>query len=429
MKTLLLTLALTAGVQSALANEVNPLSKKIDEHIIALEKSMMGSNAKLQVIPWSIMDAKENQFWAATIDAYDFLLQNQIGARYLFLYSAARVSSLPYEVRIEALRKWLLSEDNRILGQGLPDHHYASWKNKIRALNKSIDDLALAPSIPVTPEKKGTALETKALLKELKTAINKKSVTKVQKLKASNEEINYLHVSATALVFLCIGLIYPRKKKVIKRVVRQKVLLPEVPQLQAEIPQVQLYPDLPPLPVEEPTPGVEAQAEIAEEEIIATNTFKPLPPGISIEDECRIVLEENAHLINLANLSVHPMARSPFKTNVHAPQDKIKEALEWLVKGTIAVANISETRPSHMEWKCHENDGRVTVEFILHGTECDTKTLSKNAILDGDGSAPAHFGRTEATLNDYLPAISFRSQNKKTIISFGVDTSMREMTH
>lgn len=419
MKTFVLALSLATGIQSALAIEINPLSKKIDDHIIALEKSMMGSNAKLQVIPWNLMDAKENNFWSATTDAYDFLMQHQISSRYLFLYSAAKVSSLPYEVRIEALRKWLLSEDNRILGQGLPDQLYAGWKNKVNALNKSIDELASPPEIPVTPDKTAAVLKTKSLLKELKSAINKNNGRKVQTLKAADEGINYLHVSATALIFLCVGLLYPRKKKVIKRVVRQKVVLPEATQLSTE---------LPPLPVEETTPAVEVQAAIAEEEMVEENTFSPLP-GISIEDECRLVLEENTHLINLANLDVHPMARSPFKTNVHAPQDKIKEALEWLVKGTIAVANISETRPSHLEWKCHENDGRVTVEFILHGTECDTKTLSKNAILDGEGSAPAHFGRTEASLNDYSPAVSFRSNNKKTTISFGVDTSTREMTH
>jgi len=150
---------------------------------------------------------------------------------------------------------------------------------------------------------------------------------------------------------------------------------------------------------------------------------------VSLEDECRKILDENSHLLEAAQLKIHPAARSPFKTTINVPHEKVTEALNWLLKGTIAVANSSGAKVSHVEWNCKERSGRISLEFVLHGLECDFKSLYLNTLIDGDGSASAHFGRTEMALNGYLPAVGFKSGNQRTTVSLGIDAFSEQLNH
>jgi hypothetical protein len=116
---------------------------------------------------------------------------------------------------------------------------------------------------------------------------------------------------------------------------------------------------------------------------------------------------------------------------VNAPQESVYEALDWLLKGTIAIANANAngTKISRMEWNCKEQSGRVSLEFVLHGLECDFKTLYLNTLVDGNFSAPAHFGRSEMALSDHYPTIAFKSGLKKTTVSLGLDSKSNQMNH
>jgi hypothetical protein len=151
--------------------------------------------------------------------------------------------------------------------------------------------------------------------------------------------------------------------------------------------------------------------------------------GVNIEEECKKILEGNNYLLGLSSLKVQPGVRSPFKTTINSSSEKVAEALQWLLKGTIAVVNTSGGKVSHMEWNCKEQDGRVSVEFILHGIEVDFKSLYLNTLMDGSGSATAHFGRSEMTLDGHLPVVGFKCGNRKTTVSLGLDSYTGQLNH
>ena len=145
--------------------------------------------------------------------------------------------------------------------------------------------------------------------------------------------------------------------------------------------------------------------------------------GVSLEEKWRSTLETHDYLLNIADLKVHPSQRSPFNTRLNVPEDKVNEALQWLIKGTLAIANGSSQKATHIDWSCQERNGRVCLEVTLHGIECDAEKLYYNVLSDGSGSAPAHFGRTEMVLSDHLATVGIKSLKKKTIVNFAMDAS------
>jgi hypothetical protein len=381
----------------------NDLMNKLDQKIAKLEKSPITTSTKSVQVPWSLLDKKEAQLWNSIVVAYDMLKSNARTERYNFMYEAMKAASQGHPNRIQALNSWIKKEHARMLSMGMNQAFYVKWNGYVEKIHFAIRNLSGdRPQVNVPFEKSNA--EYISFLKDIRNDL-KDAPAMVSEAPAAATEENYsflMILAGACLSFFAFGYMTSQKKKPKTRIIVKKVIQREV------------APVLPSLPDE------------------AFDTIKEIRStdySTSIEEECRKVLSNNQHLLDVADLRLTPTARSPFKSNVNVPSETVSEALQWLLKGTIAIANTSGSKISHMEWKCIENDGRVSLDFILHGLECDSKSLYLNALVDGDSSAPAHFNRTETTLDGFAANVSFRSGNKKTVVSLGMDSLTDMVSH
>ena len=408
MKYLISPIFATLLVSSAFAS--SDAMKKIDEKIAKLEKNPITTSTKTVQVPWALHDKKEAQLWISIVNAYDMLKSNARTERYNFMYEAMRATSLGHPNRIAALNAWIKKENARMLSMGMNPAFYSKWNGYVEKIHFAIRNLSAdRPAIHVPFEKSNAEYISflKGIREDLKNApVAADSENSEIQSEISNAETysNLMIMIGACLAFFSAGYIISQRKKPVRKVVqvRREVVYKEVA-------------SLPTLP----------------DEAFETNipAAKSADYSTSIEEACRKVLNENQHLLDVADLRLTPMTRSPFKSNVNAPSETVSEALQWLLKGTIAIANTSGAKISHMEWKCIENQGRVSLDFILHGLECDSKSLYLNALVDGDASAPAHFNRTETTLDGFGANVSFRSGNKKTVVSLGMDSLTDMVSH
>lgn len=410
MKYLISPIFATLLVSSAFASN-SDVMRKLDEKIKKLEKSPITTQTKTVQVPWSLHDKREAQLWISVVNAYDMLKSNARTERYNFMYEAMRATSLGHPNRIQALNAWIKKENARMLSMGMNKAFYTKWNAYVEKIHFAIRNLSAdRPQIHVPFEKSNA--EYISFLKDMRTDFKEaldqteSPVSAVQsEIQTSENYSNVMILFGACLAFFSVGYMFSQKKKPKRRVIpaaaRKKVVQ-------------EVAPVLPSLPDE-------AFETVAPMKVAEYST--------SIEEECRKVLNSNQHLLEVADLRLTPMARSPFKSNVNAPSEAVSEALQWLLKGTIAIANTSGSKISHMEWKCVENQGRVSLDFILHGLECDSKSLYLNALVDGDSSAPAHFNRTETSLDGFGANVSFRSGNKKTVVSLGMDSLTDIVSH
>jgi hypothetical protein len=351
--------------------------------------------------------SRETELWNSITAGYDHLRSYDIDLRHRFLYQASRASAKPVNQRVSALRNWIKEQNHLIQRLGQNRNFYIQW-NKIHSMvNQAISQYAAPlPDIEVVfSENKGVSADFLSSVKEqIEGAIASATASNMKKpeLDERSENVDFnqygIYLMAMLVSFL-MGLSLAKSKKV-------KIL---------EIEKN----DPPPLPV------------IVPEKTIPTKMSDAVffDDGVSLEEECRKIIEHSSYLLDIAQLKILPYTRSPFKTKVDAPAKKVSEALSWLLKGTLAIANSNEGKISHLEWHCHEQYGRVSLEFILHGLECDLKGLYLNTLIEGDSSAPAHFGRSEMALADHLASIGFKTGNKKTTISLGLDTFTSAQSH
>lgn len=103
--------------------------------------------------------------------------------------------------------------------------------------------------------------------------------------------------------------------------------------------------------------------------------------------------------------------------------------MNYFLKGAIALANGNQKTPTHVDWNCAEKMGRLYLEINLNGLQSDQKSLYLNALMDGIGSAPAHFGRTEQILSEALPVVSLRSTDKKTTVTLSLEGNFPSSAH
>lgn len=371
------------GHQSVLA--------RIDTKLQSLT-GQVGDSHKVETLsPWSVVDARESGFWQAVTEGYNLLMANRQKERYNFLYEASRASSKMHPERISALNDWLKTENKRIYGLGLSFDFYEKWKLSHAKISKAIQELAKErPALASEADAHSALLENKAFLEDIKQDLIKENASGIK-------NFNFLYAAIAGLICFGLGLLFSTRK------------------------QTEVHPsfeELPPLP------------ELPEEVEEAFNNDRPVSgPAVSLEEVCRNALSSNRYLLELSQIKVNVDNRSPFKTTVNASENKIAEALQWLVKGTIALVNTAKAPVSHLDWKCKEQNGRVSLEFILHGVEVDQRQLYQNAVIDGDRSACAHFGRSENVLNGHQPVIAYRIGNKKTTISLGLETNQTGLNH
>lgn len=398
-------------VSSAFASE--EVMRKLDERIKKLESSPVTSITKTVHVPWSLHEKKEAQLWTSVLNAYDMLKSNARLERYNFIYEALRAGSLGHPERIGALEVWIKNENARLQKMGFNPTFYAKWDHYVQEVLTAIKGLNTERPQMQVPFKKSNS-EYITLLKEVREDLKNSVATQATmsnieaRTSSSKNTSDMMILISACLVFFAGGYAISQRKKPVRKVVKikERVVYREAPQA------------LPSLPDEA------FDTVTSEMKINKTTNY-----STSLEEECSKVLTDNQHLLEIAALKLTPMTRSPFKSTVNAPSDTVNEALQWLLKGTIAIANTSGSKISHMEWKCIENQGRVSIDFILHGLECDSKSLYLNTLLDGEASAPAHFNRTETTLDGFGANVSFRSGNKKTVVSLGMDSLTGIVSH
>ena len=382
------------------ANEINHVINKIDQRLNQAEELQNNTN----FLAVNGMERNEAKLWTSIVGAYDLLKQFSVGERYFFMYQAMQANTLAGPEKIKSLETWLKKENAKILAENLYPGFYVKWKIHVANITAALNEL----SKPVTKTDSTEAAAAmrrlnNAFLNELKSDLKEIKIPAPVVVKATPEVApkaiepsetspsNLVEMFAASLICLAVGLFFGRNKEV-KTVKKTK------------------------------TKQKVAQEVEVKETVAAVATTVTHHPGVNLEQACNDTLENNLHLLEIANLTVHPTNRSPFKSTVHAPSEKVLEALNWLLKGTIAVANTQSNKVSSMEWTCRETAGRVSLEFTLHGIECNYKSLYLNAMVEGESSAPAHFGRSEMALEGHLPTVQFKSGMNRTIVSLGLDS-------
>jgi hypothetical protein len=399
-------------------NNLDTVLESIDKKIIELntknrtiELQNRSSSSQL-----NNLDAKRSKFLKASLSAYDYMRSKAMNERYSFIYnlSVVMADSTQDKTNTAALKAWIDHENGRVVKTGIHSDFYSGWYKHTTSLKSHIADIESAqtklaefqaPESLLNDQHKylsqlRSQVSNLALMKDsvnLHSAANlKQNATAVNS--SEDRSLSYLILFLCSLLSLAVGFFFKRKK--------------------AARPLQTINDDL----------YTEMLLALPDDEF---ETFTPINNSekVSLEEECRKLISENGHLIELSQVQFHPSPISPFKTNVHAPADKVSDALNWLLKGTLAIINLSGSKASHLEWKLKESDGRVSVDFIIHGIECDYKSLYLNTIFEGEASAPAHFGRSEMVLDGHLPAVQFKTGNKRTIISLGLDSSHHSVSH
>lgn len=302
--------------------------------------------------------ARDAELWTSIVATYDLMKSSNLTERYNFMYEAMRATSLGHPERIKALNSWLSKEDSRILSKKLPSTFNGKWKDHVQKIRTSIGRVAELPSARPPHT---------SFLSKLEGDLKRLTSVREENLRAEKKEKNLPLVILGTLSILGLLTTYLFRRKLFR----------------------------------------------SQEEASFNDD--------SIEAICNSVLMRNGNSLEDAKISLKPHLRSPFHTESDIPEEKVTEAVEWLVKGAALIAKSMKT-PSQLEWKCSESSGRISLEMTLHGFESDFKRLYMNTVEHLENSAPAHFGRSEVALEGYLPAVMFRSSTNKTTISLSMDS-------
>lgn len=400
MKSLIVLIGLTLSFANS-ASSVDKVNAQLDEVGHFLEKISNNDNERNAEIADVLNDLnqKERRLWTSIIATYDFLKLSDLKERYIFMYRA--IEALTSESgKTEALKMWSKTVKSDIYRIGLNHRFYDTFRSRMAKVDSDILELekghrtlpAITSASQISPEilqkLKNSIQESQRLLKSVKTPAQLPAP--VAKKQAPENHLGY---AALTLLSMIVGVFLGKRK-----------------QTKSQFPQL-------------------SEKEIAAFDATETPKSTISSSGVSLEEKCEASLQENAHLFKVANLKVYPVMRSPFNTKVNAPEDKVEEALTYLLKGALAIANSTGKGNSHLEWSCKEQFGRVSLDLILHGIECDSKSLYQNVLIEKEASAPAHFGRTEMALNGHLPSVRVKSANQRTIISFGLESSPQTLSH
>lgn len=342
----------------------------------------------------------EDRFWTSVIEAYDFLKTVNLNERYFFMYEAMRSQTMKEKARETYLTQWIAKEDSKIQERLISSELKAKWSKLVKRIQYGIKFKSEATNL----------VQELKFLNDLRSEVHslqnssKMFVTPVKsrpvEVVARTQNNSSRELGILALIFVAtwgaffIGRLRKPSEKTQK--IQEFNSFEET---------------LPPLPFEEVT-------------VQPTNV-----QTVNLEDEWRTLLDESSHLFENAEVTIANVQKTPFKTSVRVSSEKLKEALEFFLKGTISMINSSPTKATNLNWNCVETGGRVYLEFTINEIECNEKSLYYNALMDGNTSAPSHFGRAEQILEDYLPAVSISSQAKRTRVSLGLEATQNTMSY
>ncbi|HLT22404.1 MAG TPA: hypothetical protein VKZ84_03135 [Bacteriovoracaceae bacterium] len=408
MKKLLLAVCLTST--SAFALSMDPIDKiqnRIDEQVKIIEKSFKDQSTQQQntIARIDQISNSESNIWSQIIDLYELYRVNGIHERYFFLLEATNSMTLPLDQRGLYLEEWAQTMDDRAYALGLSPRFYNSWKPKMSVLTSQIQDLVTnsrqnlgeQPAPVTVPTSK--IKELSKSLKDLPPQIVEKEVI----VKDTSNQTNLYYLLGAFLAGCSLMLIFRRRKTNETSHVQEPARV-EIPAL--------------------------AAFEAKKQEPVAPMNFEEEITNLNLEEISKRTLRKNEHLLNLATLDVQHQQPSPFDTNVNISPEKLSDAMNWMIKGIISLKNTAINNEAKLDWVCKRNKNRVSVDFILRNVKIDVKKLQEDAIINGDGSAPAHFGRCEQILSNHYPTVKIKPTDKHTIISLGLESYVgTEITH
>mgnify|MGYP003574904469 CR=1 FL=1 len=423
-----LTLAVLFSGAAYSSSGENIYIAKLEKNIAALKATK--SHITVNVSNLVQADAgnttiEANTLWPKINGAYDFLRTLSIGERFAFIYEGAKAYSVSQKERASALTKWINEQDKLISKRIINKTNLREWKTHSTAIQDSISEInkgtptrtaAVVPEIRPNQAHQAllSAIETdlKGLKASLAAPVAAKTAEPAPQIEAAPAfpeitfEFDYRIIAGASLTLLAAAFLASRKKTKKTQKVKTKTTKATVQAVQKKT----------------------ATTAIVAKTATATVNAQPRT-GINFEEECSKAINDSTHILDMAQMKVIPAARSPFKTTLNISQEKASEAIELLLKGVIAISNTNGGKASHMEWGCTESNGRVYVDFTLHGIECDYKSLYLNTVLEKTSSAPAYFGRTEMLLDGHLPSVHLKSGKNKTTVSLGIESHAASLTH
>lgn len=339
---------------------------------------------------------KEKNLLEGILNGYDHLKKYSVTYRYEYMHKALQAVSSDLNVKNQKLTTWLEEVNRELLSRKLHEKfsnewksHYKNLKQAIHESNTTLESVSFSEPVAINYNDEINFLVT--INQQLAQSATP-TLAPVESATESNSAEYIFNVSAGILMLLGGILIFRRPKtKIIYRPVTVKAKSVEEA----------------PLALDGPIELAETQYQEQEQSNLEASYI-----------EC---LKRNEHLIKQAELKVLNAIKSPFRSNIAIPQERLDQALNFLLQGTLAVANTSSTKASHMEWNCIDQGGRYSLNLILHGVNCDEKNLFLNTLIDTDFSGPAYFGRAEQTLEEHQPTVLFKSHEQRTTISLSLD--------
>ncbi len=407
MKKLFIVMTLLSSATFANTNN-DKLLRKIDEQVKSIESSVKKAKTNHANFSDRIenLSHSETLVWSDIADLYELYRSHSVNERYYFLHEATKASAMPLEQRGFYLEEWATIMNQRAQALRLSPHFDKQWKGKMESLRTKIENLVKisrqeikAVDTDVTKELEQIKEISKTISMIPPKVIERKVAIETNTNTQGNEQ--YYFYGAAFLAGLAFSLVFRRKGK--KEVVHASVQ--NVGPTKAE---------------------ANFMAASFKNRIQEMDEFK----ATTLEDISRNSIKKNEHLFNLAMLDVQHQLPSPFNTEINIPQAKLTEAMDWMIKGIISLKNSTHNQEAKLDWVCKSKKDRISVDFILRNVKIDAQKLQENAILNGDGSAPAHFGRCEQILSNHYPVVKIKPSEKHTIISLGLEGyTNSEVTH
>jgi hypothetical protein len=381
------------------------LRKKIDSVLTDLSTLQNGrKDANLDEI-MKTQSFQESQLLNSVMLAYNYLKEYNLTERYVFLSTGMETyAQAKAQDNFKIFNNWLTEANQRIVFLGLPESFYGRWNVYVESVKSQINPLLVTRKNMMIQSNDllmkrvfNNLNDSKKILYGLEDSVSVKA-SGIEKKVSVNQMVSSPLPLVGGMIFFVMSLVvfyFSRKKPT------YLVRAMELAQKQAE-----------------------AQAAAASTEFMTTpaQVTKPVAETvIDLDKNFRQVFHDNKFLFETASIKLHHPASSPFKTEITGSREVVNEGINSLLKGTLAIANNSAKKPTHMDWVCKEKSGRIGIEMTLYGMECDQQNLYMQSLLDGYGSAPAHFGRAERILSNNGANVTVTSANNKTTVYLGLD--------
>jgi len=414
----LLALTLTISYSLSWANSPwNEITIELDNRIEYLQQNPRQQNFSKTIEVSSLQNSNNDQIILSQMMAgYNFLKKFSLPYRYQYIYDGTNALLKGKD----SLSKWIHSANKELQSRNFHPKFYIEWNEHVKdmksALNQETSKVGTKSSTVInemiTIDHSHEVHFLSNLSKKIVELQNKQITQTEKNIDTTSVLTSFLNAKKEEFIFGTIGFLAlfgcfyslrtsskTKKKKTLKTKQQKHVT----------------------------TAATKIVKDAIEE--FEKSSQPAVVQKSNLENSYRECLEKNDHLLRQAELNIVNSLTSPFDTEVHVEKERLDQALNFLMRGTLAVVNTAQSKASHLEWNCSKNNNRLSLNLTLHGIHCDEKSLYLNTLIDGDYSGPAFFGRTEQTLEEHSPAVIFKNADKKTIISLTMDTTQVSIGH